>query len=349
MEFHNAAFKVLGEYRNYYAGYEPLSFTGITPGSIDNYGLQLVFDSNLPDLRHIECAEEGADPRVLENNTLFVPLDRELDVVQEKFYQLRPIFSSSGSEHIYKIRIHCMTIKAFEKAGGMRTRDIVKITSEPAISFGTNKPENWKSFQPSESDVAFANKQWGHLVEGVSSEFEKARILTKALNRELKPHQGMPMAFIYGLPTLEKYLAITSGKSGHACGQYSEIFSMACNCFGVINRHGFLQDGLLNDEMFIELGSSHLVTEVFDRELNQWIFIDGRFNTLGAYLGTVGPLTLQEFMLFINQPNRRKHLNILHYDVEEDQEELMPLDHARKRFSCYLGWTKEFQTRYSHL
>ncbi len=164
--------------------------------------------------------------------------------------------------------------------------------------------------------------------------------------RELREHGGLPKAFLYELPTFEKYVAIISGKSGHACGQYSEIFSMVLNCFGVINRWGFIHDDLQSDEMLIELGSSHLVTEIFDRDLNQWIFIDGRYGTLGAYLGDVGPLTLQEFLLFINQPNRRTSLKILHYDAVKDKEQIMLADDNPKPFNSYIGWTKGFHTRY---
>ncbi|MFZ5831419.1 MAG: hypothetical protein ACOY3P_15145, partial [Planctomycetota bacterium] len=128
-----------------------------------------------------------------------------------------------------------------------------------------------------------------------------------------------------------------------------EIFSMACNCFGVINRWGFLNDGLQNDEVLIELGTSHLVTEIFDRQLNQWIFIDGRYSTLGAYLGDIGPLTLHEFMLFMNQPYRRTSLKVLYYDREKDQEQMRPVDDCPKPFNSYLGWTKGFHTSYRGL
>ncbi len=40
--------------------------------------------------------------------------------------------------------------------------------------------------------------------------------------------------------------------------------------------------------LLLEIGSSHLVTEIFDRARNQWIFIDGVMATLGAYLDPFG-------------------------------------------------------------
>jgi hypothetical protein len=75
--FRDAYFNILSDYRSYYAEYEPLCFTAITPGSPDNYGLQLAFNSNMPDLSHIEYAGEGRDFQILKNNTLFIPLDRK--------------------------------------------------------------------------------------------------------------------------------------------------------------------------------------------------------------------------------------------------------------------------------
>lgn len=239
-----------------------------------------------------------------------------------------------------------MTRKAFEKGGGKRDRDIIKVRSEPYLSFGTNRPEGWRTFRPNESETAFARRQWGHLMQGVRSDYVKAKILTKALIRELAGHGGLPQAFLYDLPTFDKYAAITAGRSGHACGQYSEIFSMACNSFGVINRWGFINDGLQDRDVLIELGTSHLVTEVFDRELNQWIFIDGRYGALGAWLGNVGPLTLHEFFLFMNQPNRRSSVNVLHYDQANGREQMLPADKCPKPFDAYLGWTKGYHTAY---
>jgi hypothetical protein len=237
-----------------------------------------------------------------------------------------------------------MTRKAFEKAGGKRAVDIVKLTSEPRLSYGANRPENWATARPKAPDIAFAQKQWGRLLQGASSDYEKAKTLTKALMRELAGHGGLPRAFLYDLPTFDKYVAITSGKSGHACGQYSEIFSMACNAFGVVNRRGFLHDDLQSKEVLIELGTSHVVTEIFDKELNQWIFIDGRYYALGAWLGDIGPLTMHEFLLFMNQPNRRKNLRVLHYDPATDRERMMQVDQCPKPLNAYLGWTKGFDT-----
>ncbi|MFZ5828874.1 MAG: hypothetical protein ACOY3P_02245, partial [Planctomycetota bacterium] len=272
-EPHDAFFNVLADYRDYYAQYEPLCFTAITPDTSDAFGLRMTFDSNMPAFSHVEYADEGEDFRILAGNAVFLSFDAGADAAQDKTFRVRPVFSAPSKAVVYTIHVNWMTRKAFAKAGGFRKTDIVKVSCEPPMSFGTNSPEAWKTYKPTEADIAFARKQWGHLLEGVTSDYEKAKILTKALMRELGPHGGLPQAFLYDLPAFEKYLAITSGKSGHACAQYSEIFSMACNCFGVINRWGFLNDGLQNDEVLIELGTSHLVTEIFDRQLNQWIFI----------------------------------------------------------------------------
>lgn len=339
-------YSVLADYRGYYAEREPLCFTSITAGPSGAYGLRIAFDSNMPGFRHVEMAEGQKGFRVLKDNVLFVPLDEKLDVEQNKSYRVRPVFAGAEKSTVYTIHINCMTRKAFEKLGGKRKVDVIKVSSEPRMSFGTNRPEDWRSSRPNESEIAFARKQWGQLLQGVTSDYEKAKILTKALIRELAGHGGLPKAFLYDLPTFEKYVAITSGKSGHACGQYSEIFSMACNSFGVINRRGFIHDGLKTEDVIIELGSSHLSAEIFDRQLNQWIFIDGRYNALGAYLGNIGPLTMHEFFLFMNQPYRRTNLNILYYDAANDREQMMPVDKCSKPFNAYLGWTKGFYTAF---
>jgi hypothetical protein len=339
-------YNVLGNYGNYYAEYEPLCFKAIIPGTPDDYRLRLIFGSNMPGFKCVECAEDADQFQTLKDDTLVIPFDAQGDAAQEKTYKIRPVFATAEKTGVYTIRVNCMTRKAFQKSGGQRDKDIVKIFCQPRISFGSARPENWKTFKVSEADIAFAQKQWGHLLQGGISDYEKAQILTKTLIRELAGHGGLPSAFLYKLPTFEKYEAIRSGKSKFACAQYSEIFSKACNCFGVINRWGFLNDNLQNDDVLVELGSSHLVTEIFDRQRNQWIFIDGSMNTLGAYLGDIGPLTLHEFLLFMNQPYRRGSLNVVFYDPGKDEQQIMPVDKCPKEFLSYRGWTKGFHTQY---
>lgn len=342
----DAYFSVLGDYRNYYTGYEPLCFKSITPGSPGHYGLRLVFTSNQPGFRQVEFAGESGDFRVLPDGDLFIGLDGKGAAVQEKTYRVRAVFDSPQPETVYTIRVNCMTRAAFEQSGGYRNRDIIKLSCEPRLNFGARRPENWKTFKATPADIAFAQKQWGHLLPGVSSDYEKAKVLSKALLRDLQGCGGMPSAMIYGLKGFEKYEAIRAGKSKFACAQFSEIFSKACNSFGVVNRWGFLNDDLKNDDVLIEIGSSHLVTEIFDRQRNQWIFIDGHQQTMGAYLGDVGPLTAHEFMLFINQPYRRDRLNVVYYDVLKDEERTMPVDQCPKQYLSYRGWTKGFHTTY---
>jgi hypothetical protein len=337
-------FNFLENYRSYYAGREPLCFTAIAPATDGRFGLHLAFASNLPGLKRIEWAEGDGEFRPLPDGAVFIPFEDKHPEAQDKFIRVRPVFSADHTEPAYTVRINWMTRAAFEKAGGFRRRDIVKVTSEPRLNYGTNRPEDWKSFRPDAAETAFAQKQWGHLVAGVASDYEKAKILTKAIVRELRGCGGLPSAMIYGLPTFGKYEAIRAGRSKFACAQYSEIFSKACNAFGVINRWGFNHDNLRNDEVLVELGSSHLVTEIFDRDLNQWIFLDGHAQTLGAFLGEVGPLTLHEFFLAMNQPNRRPHLRVTIYDPEKDTEATVPVDRSGKAYLSYNGWTKGFHT-----
>lgn len=339
-------FDFLGDYRRYYAEHEPLSYASIMPGESGAFGVTFTFASNLPGLQRIEWAEEGGEFRPLAGGKLFLPFDEKLDRAQDKSFRVRPVFSPAQPGSVHAIHINWMTRAAFAAAGGQRKRDIVKITSEPRLSYGTNRPESWKTFRPSVADVSFARKQWGHVVEGLTSDYEKAKALSRALITELRGCGGLPSAFIYDLSTFDKYDAIRSGRSKFACAQYSEIFSKACNVFGVINRWGFMNDGLENDAVLIELGSSHLVTEIFDRALNQWIHLDGHAHTLGAYLGEVGPLTLHEFLLFLNQPNRRPHLRVVIFDPETGRERTVPVDESGKAYLSYRGWTKGFHTTY---
>ena len=337
-------FSFLQDYRGYYAEREPLCFTSIKPADSGACGLHLAFGSNLAGLARIEWAEGDGAFRPLDGGAVFLPFDATLAAPQDKIIRVRPIFSPARADTVYTVRINWMTRAAFAKAGGHRNRDIVKITSEPRLNYGTNAPENWKNFRPDAAETAYALEHWGAVVAGAATDYERAKRIAKSLRRELRGCGGLPSAFLYGIPTFEKYEAVRAGRSKFACAQYSEIFSKICNAFGVVNRWGFNHDNLENDEVLIEFGSSHLVTEIFDRDLNQWVFIDGDLQTLGAWLGDVGPLTLHEFFLFINQPNRRPHLNVLIYDPEKDTETMMPVDRSPKPYLSYRGWTKGFHS-----
>jgi len=140
------------------------------------------FRSNLPDFRHVVYAEEGKEFRILKDNTFFVSFDANADVAQDKTFRVRPVLTTPGKEIVYTIHINWMTRKAFAKAGGFRKSDIVKVSCEPRMSFGTNKPENWRTAKPGKSDIA-SPKNNGHCLQGITSDYEKAKILTKALMR----------------------------------------------------------------------------------------------------------------------------------------------------------------------
>lgn len=88
-----AVFGVLGAYRDYYAEYEPLSFTAIAPGAPGAYGVRMAFGSNMPGFRHVEFAGEGKEFRILPDGVLFIPLDAMRDSPQEQTYRVRPVFS----------------------------------------------------------------------------------------------------------------------------------------------------------------------------------------------------------------------------------------------------------------
>jgi hypothetical protein len=79
-----------------------------------------------------------------------------------------------------------------------------------------------------------------------------------------------------------------------------------------------------------------------DVGLNQWVWIDLRYYSLGAWLGDVGPLNLAEFQMFINQEQRRKKLKLLIYNMEKRTEKLTPLDRCPKQeFNCFTGWNEK--------
>jgi len=72
--------------------------------------------------------------------------------------------------------------------------------------------------------------------------------------------------------------------------------------------------------------------------------MDLRLYSLGAWLGDIGPLTLAEFHLFLNQEQRRVKLKLLVYDMTNKTEKMLPLDKCPKyptSFTSFFGWNTE--------
>jgi len=231
---------------------------------------------------------------------------------------------------------------------------IISIRTKPILNIRTGAISDWIVKKPTPKEKEFALKKWGKLIERGKTNYEKSKILAKSLMHDLWPHSGFPSDAMKVSPFkqyFKQYERMVSGKDTGYCSNFSAIFACACNALGIPARSCGLSEIYFNrdnsikcEKMNIQVqgGICHGTTEIFDEGLNQWIWLDLRYYSLGAWLGNVGPLTLAEFQMFINQAQRRKKLKLLIYDMEKKTEKMMPLVKSpRQEFECFYGWDRK--------
>lgn len=216
------------------------------------------------------------------------------------------------------------------------------------------EPEDESRPLPTAEEIDFARRTWGDLLDGIDGDYERARILNIAQARELlaarddylrQQANGDVVGGIldYGtIPAFELYRRMMTGGHDGFCSHWSLIFTLSCRCFDIPARPVHLEKVIVAGEEPhaetppIGIGSLHATTEIFDRARNQWIWLDNRFRTLGAYLGDEGPLNLAEMHLFASQEHRRARLFFDIFDPETGHVRRLPL--AETRIADYAGY-----------
>ncbi|MDD5598842.1 MAG: transglutaminase domain-containing protein [Victivallaceae bacterium] len=294
---------------------------------------------------HLSGSEEFQ--RLPRNNAIVA--DRFIDntQMQEKIFLLKPVFTDGRKSEIQTVFVRYLSSEFYKSRSMEGYPDIIVVNSGPRLNIGMGSVDDWVISRPTEEEKTFALQKWGGLIKDAETNYDKAKILAKTLMHDLWPHSGFPSDEMK-VPPFEQYERMISGKDKGHCSNFTTIFVHACNALEIPARHIALSEiysagnasgkcGEMN--LQIQGGSSHGVPEIFDERLNQWIWLDLRFYALGAWLGNIGPLTLAEFCLFINQEQRRKELKLLIYDMDNSNEKLLPLDKCPKQaFDCFSGW-----------
>lgn len=189
---------------------------------------------------------------------------------------------------------------------------------ETDMEMATSAVEDWILDQPGAEDIAFARKTWGHLIDPEKSPYANARSLAQSLVAELTPHRGTPSNAMDKLDPFAQYRRLIAGNDHCWCANISEIFSYACNAFGIptrfiIMRHQLYPPPPDGEEGYeILMATGHTTNEVFDGATGSWIWMDLTYNIFGAWLGEQGPLNMLEFHRHLNQP---RNFNALEIDV----------------------------------
>ncbi|HEY2955746.1 MAG TPA: hypothetical protein VGK89_10910 [Candidatus Eisenbacteria bacterium] len=224
--------------------------------------------------------------------------------------------------------------KEYYAAAGQRSRGWLVVHTSDILLCGSSVTD-WIVERPSEEDRAYARKRWSAVVKPFRTNYEKAQAVARALVAALRPHEGIPSDKMRHVPAFEQLERAESGRDRVWCGNYADIFSTACNALSIPVRKIDMQYVWpAESKVDFEIAEAHRTTEVFDRELNRWVWMDLTFGVWGARMGeNHEPLNTVELVNALNDDLRRERLRIVEYDHVSGGEKVVRLMESERRKS----------------
>lgn len=296
-----------------------------------------------PGLQHLRVACDGQPPGSAEHGIIRARFARN-DQPQSRAFEVMPVFET-GAGAAFQITIALYPSGFYAANGLLGQPDAFLLTTRPLLPRRPVQPFASEALPLTASERAFARDRWGSLLAGVAQDYERAQILSRSLAGDLQAHSGIPSDEMMRAPPFRQYEMMLAGQGQGYCENWAVIFVHACRALNIQARTIWLAEQVCETPgLIVQMGSCHLTTEIFDAGLNQWIWIDNRFSALGAYLGEEGPLSLAEFCLFLNQPQRRARLRLAVHRPDEPVARRLPLDQCPKQdFDCFEGWQRSLR------
>jgi transglutaminase-like putative cysteine protease len=210
-------------------------------------------------------------------------------------------------------------------AAGQHTRSWLVVHASDIERCGSSV-EDWIVERPSADDRAYARRRWGRLVSPLPTDYEKARAIARELVESLRSHEGIPSDQMRYAPAFEQLARAEAGRDRVWCGNYADIFSAACNALDIPARKIDMQyvwssEGKTN----FEVAEGHRTTEVFDRDLNRWVWMDLTFGYWGARMDGDDPLDMADLVEALNDERRLERLRLFEYDDKRGIERIVPV------------------------
>ncbi|MFI5371083.1 MAG: hypothetical protein ACHQ52_05950 [Candidatus Eisenbacteria bacterium] len=197
-------------------------------------------------------------------------------------------------------------------------------TSDLALCGGS--VGNWIVETPSAEERGYARKRWGRVVSPMHSDVDKARAIAHDLIRTLRPHEGVPSPGMQYTSGFEQLARAESGQDHVWCGNYADIFSAACNALDIPVRKIDMQYVWSSrGRTDFEIAEGHRTTEVFDRTLDRWVWMDLTLGYLGAWTDDHQLLNMAELVQVVNDESRRGRLRVVEFDAATGAERVVPV------------------------
>jgi Transglutaminase-like superfamily len=216
--------------------------------------------------------------------------------------------------------------KEMYAATGQKTSNWLVVHDSDLALCGTSVGD-WIVDRPSDEDMAYARRRWARLLKPLDSEYDKAQAIARELVRSLRSHEGIPSDRMRYVPGLEQLARAEAGQDRVWCGNYADIFSAACNAMDIPVRKIDMQYvWSAEGKTTFEIAEGHRTTEVFDRSLDRWIWMDLTFGLLGAHTEDHGPLNMADLVQALNDEYRLARLQLLEYDPDQGRERIVSVE-----------------------
>jgi len=309
-------------------------------------GVNLKFRSDMKDFRYFLYSISGAENQKSESGVLDITFkDNHKPEAQKAALRIQAVDALGKTSKDYELIIGYYPKELYEKSG--QTAPGYVIIQKSDIPFVSSRVEDWIVDRPDEKDKEFAEKTWGPAVQDLASPREKAQALARSLLEALNPHRGIPSDQMKTTP-FEQYRRAVGGLDHVWCGNLAEIFVRAANALGIparmIEMHRIWSEG---EKFELRTAEGHATTEIFDDQLNRWVWIDLTFNLLGMELEGYGLIQMAELHRSLNDPGKINMLYGIEYDSDSRTEKRVNVV-VSKNIDSLLNYFKKDQTfRYS--
>ena len=216
--------------------------------------------------------------------------------------------------------------KARDAANGRTTHDRI-IVKDTDLQLNYSVIADWIIEIPTNEDRAYAQQCWGDLISPEAPPYSRARVVTRAVIDDFEPQRGIPSDMMNGLHPFRQHERILARTDHGWCANLSEVLCHALNSLDIPARLVRMRNTYYNADseapgrnFEVLLAGGHTIVEIFDRTLNQWIWIDPSQRQLGARDAGGHYLNLAEIHHRANQPHQAADLKLDAYDPVTSEE-----------------------------
>jgi len=305
-------------------------------------GVNLKLRSDLKDFRYFLYSINRAENQKSESGVLAITFeDNHKPEAQKAALRIQAVDVREKTSKDYEMIIGYYPKELYEKSG--QTAPGYVIVQKSDIPFVSSRVEDWIVDRPDEKDREFAEKTWGSIIRNLASPRERAQALARSLLESLNPHRGIPSDLMKTTP-FEQYRRAVAGLDHVWCGNLAEIFVRAANALGIpariIEMHRIWSQG---ENFELRTAEGHATTEIFDDQLNRWVWIDLTFSLLGMELEGYGPIHMAELHRSLNDPEKINKLYGSEYDSTMKAEKRINVI-VSKNIDSLLNFFKKDQT-----